>query len=263
MREGILEEAYEVIDALDEMERTHDKVSSISHVKEELGDLLFNVLMISYMFEQNADFSVSDMLSDISEKIVRRHPHVFGKTAGFAGQNDAKKASTPDEVLKQWDKIKASVEHRDDNGILASVVKSFPAILKANKMQKKMSKVGFDFSRLDEVRDKVSEELGELDAEIASANLENLKIDDNAISEIEPETKQRIESELGDVFFATVNLARALRINPELALNATNEKFARRVSYMEEKLKEKNLELSLENLDLLCELWEEAKTCEK
>ncbi|MEL3908099.1 MAG: nucleoside triphosphate pyrophosphohydrolase [Treponemataceae bacterium] len=251
MREPLIEEAFEVIDAINE--------SDVAHIQEELGDLLFNVLMISYMFEQAGRFSIADVLSETKNKIVRRHPHVFGKTEGFAGPKADGCAKNSEEVLMQWYEIKQVVEQRNKGGILSTVPKSFPPLLKAYKMQKKMSKVGFDFPTISEARQKVSEELLELDAELKTQNIENISCKDKALKSLPENAKEKIEGELGDVLFSLVNLARLLNINPELALNRTNTKFAIRVQYIEKKMQAENLELSAENLKTMEKFWEESK----
>lgn len=251
MRESIIEEAFEVIDAINE--------ADVAHVREELGDLLFNILMVSHMFEQAGQFSVADVLGETKNKIVRRHPHVFGKTEGFAGPEADGRAKNAEEVLRQWDEIKQNVEHRNEGGLLSKVPKNFPPLLRAYKMQKKMSKVGFDFPSIKEARQKISEELLELDAELKSQNLENLVSKEKILKNLSENAKKKIEGELGDLLFSVVNFARLLNINPELALNRTNAKFVYRVRYIEKKMQAENLELSETNLEIMDKFWEESK----
>lgn len=259
MRESILEEAYEVVDALNETESNSKRSKNILHVKEELGDLLLNVLMVSYMFEQEGSFSITDVLYDISEKLIRRHPHVFGKTKGFEGPESNTKAKNSQDVLKQWDEIKENVENRKGEHILDSIPKSFPSVLRSYKIQKKVSKVGFDFDTVLEIWEKVFEELEELRLEIKSANLENEKINSQLIKNQNELSKSKIENELGDVLFSLVNLARVFKINPENALTSTNNKFEKRFRYIEDKMHQNYLKLSLTEKNIMNTLWEESK----
>lgn len=261
MRSSVLEECYEVLDAL------ADTVSAdeyAAHAKEELGDLLFNVLMVSYMFEQAGDFSIGDVLKEVSEKIVRRHPHVFGKTEGFAGPDSTQRVTNPADVLKQWDKIKETVEKRTADSVLDSVPKTFPPVMRAYKLQKKVAKVGFDFADVFQARTKVSEELAELDAEIQKTRL-NPKTETPATSEViePPATSEAqakaLEAELGDVLFSVINLARLLEINPDLALQNCNTKFMKRFRYVEKGMQEKELPMNSEQAQTMNELWEKAK----
>ncbi|MGP1593687.1 MAG: nucleoside triphosphate pyrophosphohydrolase [Treponema sp.] len=242
LRSTILEETYETIEAIEEV--SADPHAS-AHVAEELGDVMLNVMMIAYMFEQEEDFSVADMLRRVNEKLVRRHPHVFGQTEGFNFSNDAEKPSTAETVLAQWDIIKEKVEGRAAESVLDSVPKHFPPLLRAAKLQKKAAKKGFDWDSIDEVWKKIDEELGEFRAAIAEHDTAH------------------IEEEFGDVLFAFVNLARHLHINSSLALTGTNNKFERRFRFVEQKMHEKGIPCTHENLAQMDSFWNEAKQVER
>ncbi|MFP4618538.1 MAG: nucleoside triphosphate pyrophosphohydrolase, partial [Spirochaetaceae bacterium] len=211
---NILEEAYELIDAL-----TH---GDTLNTREELGDLYLLVTMISYMYEQEDDFTVSEVLHEVSDKLVRRHPHVFG---------DMKKEDAG-EVVELWNSIKKNVEKKERvDSITEEIPRTLPPLERSYKLQKKASKAGFDWDSSWEVKKKVVEELKELI---------------QAIESEEPAGK-REEEELGDVLFSLVNLSRYLEIDPAIALHTTNQKFVRRFQYIEEVMKKEGRELSREN----------------
>ena len=201
---------------------------------EELGDLLMQVVFHARMAEEAGLFSMQDVIDGITEKLIRRHPHVFGDI----NVKDA------DEVLTNWEAIKRA-EKKDRKSVLDGVPKDFPALMAAYKLQHKAAKVGFEWPDVDPVWDKLREEVEELEEATVDA------------------APERIEEELGDVLFTIVNLARFLKIDPEIALTAANRKFKRRFSYIENKVKEKQQkweQLSLLDLD---DLWQEAKMLEE
>lgn len=239
MRTALLEETYEAIEAINE---DGYKNAGAAHVKEELGDVILNALMISYMYEQAGIFSSAQMFAEVSEKLIRRHPHVFGQTEGFEGKDSAYKAATSEDVLNQWEKIKDTVEKRGESvSVLDSVSKEFPPMLKALKIQKKVSKTGFDWESAEGSMEKIDEELCEFREAVNSGD------------------KERIEDELGDIFFALINTACLLDVNPELAMQRTNKKFEMRFKYIERKMKECGLKLCRENLEKMEEFWQQAK----
>ncbi len=234
LRSTFIEETYEAIDAINE--------ADIPHIREELGDVFLNVAMISYMYEQNGDFSVADVLDEVSEKLIRRHPHVFPQSE--AQHLLDKTATSSDEVLTQWDKIKEELEgKKGDKTILDEVPRSFPPLLRAYKMQKKAAKKGFDWENPDGARAKVFEEILEL--EVASKTT--------------PEDNASIEDEAGDVLFACVNWIRHLGIDPSIALAKSNEKFYNRFTIVEQEAKKQGINMKQENLAKLDELWNLAK----
>ncbi len=223
LKPHLLEETYEVLEAMDK---------GGDELKGELGDLLLQVVFQSNISEEKGEFNIDDVVDSIKNKMIRRHPHVF---------QDSSLAETSEEVLINWEKIKMSEkEHSNRKSILDGKTKGLPALMVSEKMQKKASKVGFDWPDISGVIDKVEEEIDELRDEIMSDKIES------------------IEEELGDLFFAMVNLARHLNINPELCLNKASKKFDERFRYIEGKC---NLEeATLEDMD---NLWEEAKKIKK
>lgn len=215
-----LEETYEVIEAIDH--KNYDEL------KTELGDLLLHIVFHSVIAEENKTFTLDEVINAIKEKLVRRHPHIFGNV----------KAGTSKEILKNWEEIKLT-EGRDS--ILEGVPASMPGLARAFRLQDKASKVGFDWSRKEDVWKKVLEEIEEMHEMEAKGDLEQL------------------EREMGDVFFSLTNYARFIGINPENALRHTNEKFIRRFQYIEEKLKAQGRSISQSTLEEMDKFWEESK----
>lgn len=243
MRENLVEEAFEVVDAIN--------AGDASHVKEELGDVILNAGMIAYMYEQKGEFSLANVLNDISDKVVRRHPHVWPESEG---QKAALKggAKTADDVLVQWDAIKNGVEGRaGTESVLDEVSAGLPPLMRACKLQKKAAKKGFDWTDIASVKGKVLEELDEVQgaaAKDAAAGLEKASAE--------------TEEELGDLLFSVVNLARHLKVDPTLAMERANEKFYRRFSYVEKKMAEAGLEMNPATMKEMDSFWDEAKSCE-
>lgn len=229
MRGNLLEEVFECIDAIDE--------NDDEHMKEELGDVFLLASMISFMKEEAHSFSVADVLHAISDKLIRRHPHVF--------QNESL-ASTPDEVVELWNKVKKSEKGSKDNtGVLGSVPRHFPPMEYAHKMQKKAAKVGFDFPHISEAVGKLREELEEMEAALQTG------------------LREEIDEEIGDLIFSVVNVARLAGADPSLVLHQTNKKFKRRFEYMEARMNESGKSLEPAHADLMNVFWEEAKTKER
>jgi MazG family protein len=226
MRKFVLEEAAEVVDALD-----RDDGGSL---REELGDLLLQVVFLAELARTQKGFGVDDVVEGIIDKLVTRHPHVFGDLD----------AATADEVLKNWERIKA--KEKAGRGVLAGVPRSLPALARAQAIGEKVRRVGFDWADAQGSRAKVSEELGELDRAIASGDA------------------AAIEEEMGDVLFALVNLSRHVKVDAEAALRGTITKFVGRFAHVERRVAEEHggwggpeeKHLPLEVLD---RYWEEAK----
>jgi MazG family protein len=202
LRKYVLEEACEVIDAIDS--------GRPEALMDELGDLLLQVVFLGELARGDGKFGPDDVVRAIVEKLVRRHPHIFGDV----------KVSGSEEVLTNWDQIK--LQEYGDRGVLAGLPKSFPALARAQRMSDKVSKVGFDWPDARGSRDKVAEELGELDHAVAH------------------ESKERIESEFGDVLFALVNFARHQGIDAEGALRKTADRFAGRFAHVEARVNEQH-----------------------
>lgn len=230
LRRYVLEEACEVIDAIDGGDR--------NALKEELGDLLLQVVFQAELARKERSFAIDDIVEAIVSKLVRRHPHVFGDLA----------AANTDEVLGNWEKIKAA--EKGERGVLGGVPRSLPALMRAQRIGEKVARVGFDWEDAKGSRAKVAEEVGELDHAIQSGD------------------KRAIEEELGDVLFAVVNLARHVDVDAEGALRRTIDKFVRRFDHVEKRVREVHggwgdpgkASLPLATLDTY---WEEAKKAEK
>jgi len=225
MKENLIEEAYECLDAI--IENDHE------HICEELGDIYLLVTFISMMYEEKSIFSFDDVFESICSKLIRRHPHVFADSD----------ADTSDKVLHQWEEIKNKVEGREnDDSILDSVPTHYPPLLKASKLQKKAAKNKFDWDQFDDVIAKLDEEITELKTAVAANDSDN------------------IEEEIGDILFSIVNISRFLNVDPSTALTRTNTKFTRRFKYIESRLKTRGKKMTESNLIEMEELWNEAKS---
>ena len=254
MRRDLIEETFEAIDAITQEDSFH--------AKEELGDVMLNATMISYMYEQKGDFSVAEVLNELAEKLIRRHPHVFPESEGSVCANTP--VTNGEQVLNQWDRIKENLEGRKTECILDEVPQGFPPLLKAYKMQKKAAKKGFDWDNVEDVKAKITEELAEVEEARLKVN-ELLKNQDVHVFEMKSskeadEAQKELEGEIGDLLFAVVNYARHLGVDPETALNATNTKFHKRFSYVQKKMEENEIPMIQENLSKMDEFWNEAKT---
>lgn len=218
----LVEETYEVLESIDE--------GNPEKIKEELGDLLFQIIFHCRIAEERKEFDLSDVVRNVSEKMIGRHPHVFGETT----------YETSEEVLKQWEERKRE-EGKSRESILEGIPRELPSLLRAHRIQARASRVGFDWKQVDDVVEKLDEEIGEF--------REALKRKD----------RQEIEDELGDVFFALVNISRFVGVNPEDALRKTISKFISRFRYIEMKAAESGRRLSGMSLEEMDALWDEAK----
>jgi MazG family protein len=224
IKASTIEEVYEAVESIENKD--------FEELKLELGDLLLHVVLYSIMAEEKNLFNIKDVLQGGMDKLIRRHPHVFGEL----------ELSTAEEVKTSWERLKFS-EGRES--ALDGVPHQLPSLQRAFRLQEKASKVGFDWEKKEDVWKKVTEELNEL-KEVFEEN-----------------NPDRIEDELGDFLFALVNYARFHKINPEDALRRTNEKFIRRFRYIEEKLKENNKSILDSNLEEMDYYWNEVKKTEK
>jgi len=241
LRDDLIEETYECIEAIDKQDP--------SHIKEELGDVLLLVTMIAYMHEQSALFSVSDMVDGLSEKLVRRHPHVFGKTQG--AEAEALRNLSPEEALRNWARIKVEQEGRKPkDSILDGVSRGLPPLDRAWKLQKKAAGVGFDWPDTAGVIGKIKEELAEVEAAIEASVKSGKKENESP------------ENELGDLLFSVVNLCRFMDLEPSIALQRTNIKFTERFRYVEKLMKENKTQMTAQNLAVMDQYWNEAKSKE-
>lgn len=230
----LLEEAYETFDAIHEADATGD----VTNLKEELGDLLLQVVFHATIGAERGEFDIDDVAAGVSQKLILRHPHVFG---------DAKLERAED-VLDNWDALKADErkasgkKEKERESILDEVPVHFPALLEGLKLTKKAAKVGFDWDSTDRIFDKLYEEVGELK------------------QAIETRDAGEIGEELGDLLFVLVNLARHLEIEPETALKKTNRKFRSRFKYIEKELSRQGNSLESSTLEEMDALWNEAKS---
>lgn len=252
MRKDLIEETFEAVDAITSQDS--------AHAKEELGDVLLNTAMISYMYEQDDFFTLADSINELTDKLIRRHPHVWPQSQG-ASQADGK-AETTDQVLNQWDRIKQNVEGRKSKSILDEVPQGFPPLLRAAKLQKKAAKKGFEWENLSQVYAKVQEELAEVkDAQHTLESSSNTFPALTASSTEQAKNAQlHVEEEIGDLLFAVVNYARMMGVDPETALNRTNQKFYRRFTYVEQNMEQNGISMDKKHLDEQLRLWNEAKT---
>lgn len=224
LRPYIIEEAYEVVEALEKKD--------IEALKEELGDLLLQVIFQSQIGKEKNIFDINDVIEGIITKLIRRHPHVFGD----------QKLDNAQEVKKTWEEIKKKERTNNKEGsILKGVSKVQPALNQAYEVQEKAAEVGFDWTEVEDVISKIEEELEELKEVVYQKD------------------QKRIEDELGDLIFAVVNLSRFKDIDPEIALLQTINKFKNRFSYIETSLKEKNQDINQMSLEELDNFWNEAK----
>jgi len=223
----LIEEAYEVVDAV---LKKDDR-----ELQEELGDLLLQAVFHSQIARERGAFTIEDVIDGITRKLIFRHPHVFG---------DRKDIETAEDVTREWEKLKEK-EGKKRESILDGIPSSLPALERAYKLQKRAEKAGFDWENFRGIKEKMIEELGEIEKELQKKN------------------REKLEEEVGDLLFMAVNLSRFLGIHPEVALRKANEKFERRFRYMEKRAKEKGKELKDMKLEEMEELWQEAKRREE
>jgi MazG family protein len=230
----LLEEAYEAFDAIQRAEETGET----EELSEELGDVLLQVVFHSTIGKEKGDFTIDDVARRVAEKLVLRHPHVFGD----------RELATAEDVLDNWDELKkaerkeSGKKEKEVDSILDEIPVHFPGLLEALKVTKRAAKVGFDWENKDQVLEKLDEELGELHA---------------AVEEGEG---RKIEEEIGDILFVIVNLARKLDVEPETALKKTNRKFRKRFAYIERELEKAGKKPEGSSIEELDGLWNEAKS---
>ena len=222
LRKLTIEETYELADSI--------YSGNDEGIRNELGDLMLHIVFYAKIASEKGSFTMADVLESINNKLIYRHPHVFGDV----------KVSGASQVEENWEKLKI----RETNGykpVLSGVPSSLPAVVKANRIQEKVRGVGFDWEKREQIWDKVLEEIDELKAEIENQNTES------------------IESEVGDLLFSIINAARLYGIDPEAALEKTNRKFIRRFNFLEKETISKGISLHDMSLDEMNEIWEEAK----
>ncbi len=220
IRHSLIEETYEVIEAIDN--------NDMDELKKELGDLLLHVVFHCNIAEEAKEFTLIDVIKNISAKLIYRHPHVFGNT----------KVDGVDHIIKNWERLKMNEGRKS---VLEGVPKELPALLRAHRLTDKASRVGFDWEKKEDAWEKVEEEMRELH------------------HAIETGSQEAVEAEFGDLLFALVNYSRFIKVNPENALRQTVEKFIYRFQYIEKRLKEKGKDIHDSSLEEMDKLWNESK----
>lgn len=232
LRPFVLEETYELLDALDR--------GDYDALQHELGDFLFEAVFLAQICEEEGRFSIADSITSIADKLIRRHPHIFGDTNNL----------TPQEVKQQWEEIKAK-ERKDagepDKTVLSGVPRAMPSLLRAYELSTRAAQVGFDWTKTDDVIDKAEEEIRELREAVTTSGAKSA----------------HAEEEFGDLLFSLVNVARKLGIEPEAALRVANDKFQQRFDHLERSMKADGHSFRNRNLEQLEEYWEKAKATTK
>jgi MazG family protein len=234
----LLEEAYEAFEAVEEAREGRP-----NELRDELGDLLFQIVFYAQVAKERGDFSIDDVTESVHAKMVRRHPHVFGETS----------AEDTAAVLRNWEAMKqeerrAAGKSEREGSLLDGVSSKAPALMEAHQLSTKAARVGFDWQRVEDIFVKLEEEVGELRAAIQTHATSNTEGDHALVRE-----------EIGDLLFAVTNIARHLNVEPEAALKLTNRKFRRRFGYIETKLRERGQAFEGTTLDEMEALWQEAK----
>ena len=219
----VIEEAYEVVDAIDRDDRRA--------MLEEVGDLLMEAVFIAEITREEKSFDIYDSITSIHDKLVRRHPHVFADV----------EASDAEQVIVNWEKLKNEERKAENKSVLSGVPQALPALLKASRLTEKAARIGFDWRRTEDVYEKLDEEIGELKAAQGA----------------------EVAEELGDLLFTIANIARKLNVNPEEALQAANRKFLRRFEAMERAVRERGKNLDQLTLEEMDRLWDDAKSAER
>ena len=229
----LLEETYEVMDSID--------AQDWDGLAEELGDLLLQVVFFSQMAKEAGLFDVAGALEAINSKLIRRHPHVFAEG----------EAKTAEDVVRKWDEIKATEKAASGKdkpkGLLAGVPRSLPALMEASQISRRAAGAGFDWNNVDQVLEKLREELAELDAAR------------QALAQERPGSQEELKDEIGDLLFVIVNIARFLKVDPEQALRGTNSKFRRRFGHVEQGLEAQGKSPREATIEEMEELWADAK----
>lgn len=218
-----IEEVYELADAITQ--------KNFDEIKKELGDVFLHILFYSRLASEENQFDINDVVKSLAEKLIQRHPHIYGNT----------KADDAEQVKQNWEKIKQQ-ERKNKQGVLSGVPASLPSVIKAYRIQEKAAAVGFDWDNAKDVIEKVKEELQEFLTEAEKNN-----------------NQEKTEEEFGDLLFALINLSRFLKINPDNALEKTNQKFIQRFQYIEQKLSEQGKNFSDVSLNEMEMYWQEAK----
>lgn len=227
LRNNTIEECFELTDAITD--------GDMDGIKEELGDVLLHIVFYSKMADEQSKFDIADVCNALCDKLIYRHPHIYGDVL----------ATTPEAVKQNWEALKLKKKARRGGGLLAGVPRSLPAMVKAFRIGEKAASVGFDWEQKEDVWSKVREEVLEIDAEIAAND------------------HDKLEGEIGDLFFALINACRLYGIDPENALERTNKKFISRFNYVESCLTNEGKTFSEATLDQMESYWQQAKTAKE
>ena len=222
LRHLTIEETYELSDAIIE--------NDMPELKKELGDILLHIVFYAKIASEKNEFTITEVINSLCDKMVTRHPHIYGDV----------KVENAEQVKQNWEKIKLNTE--GNKSVLGGVPKGLPAMIKAERIQEKVRGVGFDWENIEQVWQKVEEEMNELKAEIISKK-----------------SAEKIEEEFGDLLFALINYSRFLNISPETALEKANKKFIRRFEFIEQKINEQGKSITNSNLTEMDGFWNEAK----
>jgi MazG family protein len=239
LRPQTIEETYELSEAV--------LNGDMHNISKELGDVLLHIVFYAKIGKEQGLFEMKDVINNLCNKLIYRHPHVFGDAS----------AKDAEQVVKNWEQLKTK-EKDGNKTVLSGVPESMPAMIKAYRMQDKARAVGFDWAEKEQVWEKVEEEIGEFKAE-----LKGLSEACGAGSVTEEEYKERAQGELGDLFFSLINAARLYNLNPDTALESTCKKFRRRFTYLENETIKKGRNLSEMTLPEMDKIWEEAKRMEE
>jgi XTP/dITP diphosphohydrolase len=238
LRPLTIEETYELGDAI--------LKGDLKGVKEELGDLLLHIVFYAKIGEEKGVFDMASVINDLCEKLIFRHPHIYGDV----------KVNNEDDVKKNWEQLKM---REGKKSVLGGVPDSLPALIKAYRIQDKAAQVKFEWEKIEDVWLKVEEEMEELHEEVRNRNSKSKAAEPILISETEVKAQDKVEEEFGDLLFALVNYARFLNVDPETALERTNIKFIRRFKFIEEKAAAQNKTLKQMTLEEMDSIWNEAK----
>lgn len=247
LRPNTIEETYELCEALLNEDR--------KNICKELGDVLLHIVFYAKIGSETQDFDIKDVCDQLCDKLIFRHPHIYGEV----------KAETSDQVLQNWEQIKQK-EKDGNKTVLSGVPSALPSLIKAFRVQEKAANVGFDWEKPEDVWEKVQEEYNELQVELNALKAKRKALEEAGADPKSPEMlaiKERSEQEFGDLLFSLVNAGRLYKINPDNAIERTNQKFIRRFGYVEQKAKEMGVALKDLTLGQMDEFWDEAKKQEK
>lgn len=247
LRPNTIEETYELCEALLNEDR--------KNICKELGDVLLHIVFYAKIGSETQDFDIKDVCDQLCDKLIFRHPHIYGEV----------KAETSDQVLQNWEQIKQK-EKDGNKTVLSGVPSALPSLIKAFRVQEKAANVGFDWEKPEDVWEKVQEEYNELQVELNALKAKRKALEEAGADPKSPEMlaiKERSEQEFGDLLFSLVNAGRLYKINPDNAIERTNQKFIRRFGYVEQRAKEMGVALKDLTLGQMDEFWDEAKKQEK